>query len=84
MVQKFLSVALHTSGTISHVTIIYGTHFKMLISSIFFPFFWKFWLSESIGGKMTKNGPEWQNILSVALHISGTIHHMVIIYGAYV
>ena len=31
--------------------------------------------------EIKKNGPEWQKIMSVALHISGTIHHMIIIYG---
>ena len=27
--------------------------------------------------KRSKYGPKWQKILSVALHISGTIHHMI-------
>ena len=33
---------------------------------------------------MAKNSPEWQKILSVILHISGTIHHMIVIYVAHV
>ena len=34
------------------------------------------------GGKRTKNGPKWQKNLSVVLAISGTTHHMIVIYGA--
>ena len=35
-----------------------------------------------IGVKRAKNGREWQKIMSVALHISGTILHLIVIYGA--
>ena len=31
-----------------------------------------------------KNGPKWQTIMSVVLHISGTIHRMIVIYGTQV
>ena len=34
--------------------------------------------------KKQKNGPKWDQILSVALHISGTIHHMIFISGTHV
>ena len=44
---------------------------KMIISLAFFFIFFK-------------NGLEWQKIMFVALHISGTIHHVIVIYGAYV
>ena len=37
-----------------------------------------------LGGKKAKNGPKWQKILSVTLCISGTIHHMIVIYGTHV
>ena len=33
------------------------------------------------GVKREKNGPKWQKILSVVLHISGTIHQMIVICG---
>ena len=36
------------------------------------------------GGKSAKNGPKWQKIMSVKLHISGTVHHMIIVYGTHV
>ena len=32
------------------------------------------------GGKSTKIGPKWQKILSDALSISGSIHHVIVIY----
>ena len=35
------------------------------------------------GVKGQKNGPKWQKILCVALNISGTIHHMIVIYGTH-
>ena len=31
--------------------------------------------------KWQKNSPKQQKIMSVMLHISGTIHHMIVIYG---
>ena len=40
-----------------------------------------FWVVSGVKGK--KNGPKWQIILSVALHISGTIHHMIFINGTH-
>ena len=139
--QKIMSVALHISGTISHMTVIYSTHVKNdNISRIFFHFFkilifwvlwrqkckrwskmtkklslsclvsqetyiiWfkfmvyvckmiispggffifsKFWFFGLLGDKRAKNCPKWQKIPSVALHISGTIH-MIVIFGTYV
>ena len=46
---------------------------KTIISPIvFFQFFMTKW-----------NGPKWQKILSVALHISGTIFYMIDIYGTH-
>ena len=46
--------------------------------------FLKFSFFGMLVGKRAKNGPKWQKILSVALNISGTIHHMIVIYGAHV
>ena len=45
--------------------------------------FSKFWFFGLLGGKRGKNGTKWQKILSVAIHISGTIHHMTVIYGTH-
>ena len=39
-----------------------------------------FWVHR--GAKGQKMVPEWQKIMSVALRISGTIHHMIVTYGA--
>ena len=55
-----------------------------MISPGFFFFFdiFVFWTVRGVKGqKMVKDG---KKILSVALHISGTIHHMILIYGAHV
>ena len=49
----------------------------------FFFIFSKFWFSGLLGGNKAKNVPKWIKILSVALHISGTIHHMIFIYGTH-
>ena len=36
------------------------------------------------GGKREKNGPKCQKFLCVAPYISGTIYHMIFIYGTHV
>ena len=46
--------------------------------------FSKFWFFGLLGGSRGKNGPKWQKTLSFALYISGTIHHMILIYGTHV
>ena len=62
---------------------------KMIISpECFFSFskFWFCWLfgggKGGGGGIKGKNGPKWQKILFVTLRILGTMHHMIVIYGA--
>ena len=56
---------------------------KMIISSSIFFIFSNFWSFGLLGGSKGKiNSPKWQNILSLALQISGTIHQMTLIYGA--
>ena len=54
---------------------------KMIISPGAFFIFSSFWFFGLLGSVRAKNCPKWQNILSVALNISGTIHHMIVIYG---
>ena len=55
---------------------------KVMISpGILFSFFQNFNFSGCYRGKRAKNGPKWQKILSVAQHISGTMHHMIVTYG---
>ena len=41
----------------------------------------KFDFVDCLWGKKAKNDPKWQEILSVALHILRTIHHVIAIYG---
>ena len=46
-----------------------------------FSFFQNFDFLGCYGSKRAKNSPKWQKIMSVWLHISGTIYHMIIICG---
>ena len=41
-----------------------------------------FWVVRAKKG--AKNGPRWQKILSVALHISRIMHHSIVIFGTHV
>ena len=54
----------------------------------FFFFFFQFFkilIFRVVSGvKVQKNGPKWQKIMSIILYISGTIHHMIVIYGTHV
>ena len=34
-------------------------------------------------GRRARNGPKWQKIKSVSLPISGTVHHMIVIFGTH-
>ena len=72
------SVTHHISGTVHHLIIIFGTHFKMMISpGLFFFIFSKFWFFRVLGELKGKNSPKWEiTIASVTDHISGTIHHL--------
>ena len=36
------------------------------------------------GGERAKNGPKCHKVLSMILHISEIIYHMIVIYGAHV
>ena len=67
------------------VHMMYERVISLDIASIFFSKFWFSGLLERRrGGKRAKNGPKWQKNLSITLHISGTIHHMIVILGTYV
>ena len=56
---------------------------KMIISPDCFFIFSKFWFFWLLEGNSAKNGPKWQKILSTALHISGTIYQVTVIYGTH-
>ena len=36
------------------------------------------------GVKGQKNDPKWQKIMCVALHVLGSIYHMIVIFGTHV
>ena len=52
---------------------------KMMITPGIFSIFQNFDFLCCWWGKSAKNGPTWQKILSVVLHISGTMHHIIVI-----
>ena len=56
----------------------------MVVSPGVFLFLQNFGFLGFQGGKNAKNCPKWQKILSFTLHISGTIRHMIVIYGTHV
>ena len=57
-------------------------HMCNMISSVFFHFFKSFFFGV-IKGVKAKNGPKNDKKFSVILHISGTIHHMIVIHGTH-
>ena len=67
------------SGTIHHMIVVCGTQVKKNDISCLFFIFPKliFHVVSGIKGQKVT----WQRILSIALHISGRIHHMIVIFG---
>ena len=54
----------------------------MVISPGFFFFFFDIWIFQAVReGKGQKMAPDDKKVLSVALHISETIYHMIVFYG---
>ena len=76
------SVAYHISGTVHHLIIIFGTHVNWCYLQEFFSFsFWFFGLF----CKKQKISPKWKiKITSVTCYISGTVYHMIMIFGTLV
>ena len=56
---------------------------KMIISPGFFLFFSKFWIFGFLGGS---NGKKWPKMTKklVSLRISGTVPHMIMVFGTHV
>ena len=84
--QKILSVTLHVSGTIHHIIVIFGTPFSNdNISMRFFQFFkiLSFWFVRVVKGQKTVQNYKKFYLLHFISHISGTIHHMTVIYGTH-
>ena len=55
---------------------------RIICPDIFFIFFKILIFRIRGGGKRSKNGPKWQKNF-VCLLISGTVHHMIVIFGAH-
>ena len=82
--KKLCPSCLYISGTIHHMIFFYVTHvLKDNIPCVFVHFFQilifgvNSWVK---GQKMAQNDEK----LSVALHTSGSIHHMIVIFGSHV
>ena len=67
-----------------YIILSFVVHKCKMISPGVFLIFSKFWFFGLLGESNGKNGPKWQKTLSFALYISGTIHHMILIYGTHV
>ena len=79
--QKFLSITLHISETIHNMIFRYGTHVQSdNISRHYFHFFkiLIFWVLREVKGQKTVQNDKK---LCVVLHISGTMHYVIVIYG---
>ena len=75
-IRKLLSYSISLEPYI--IWFLFMVHMcKMLISPHYLFIFSKFliFLVRVVRGKREKNGPKLEKILSVTLHISGTIHH---------
>ena len=69
----------HTSSDINF----WYTYVKWWYLQVLFFIFSKFWFFWLLGGKRAKNGPKWKIITSVTHHISGTLHHLILIFGTH-
>ena len=65
-------------------------HLSKIMTSLHACFIlWKFWFPGLLGGGgwgeggIAKNSPKWQKI-SISFRISGTVHHMIVIFGTHV
>ena len=94
--NKKLDYIYHTSylrNSIAYDQDFLHTCVKWWYLQVFFPFFQNFDFQVVRGGrgggggaggcKRVKNGPKLQKIPFIALHISGTIHHVTVIYGTH-
>ena len=85
--MKIAFIMYHVSGRVLHTIIIFGTLMQSYMSRcvcLFCGCFSKFLLSRMLRCERAKIGPNWQKIMFVTLHISGIIHHMIVIFGTHV
>ena len=68
-------------SSIAHDHYFWCTCVKWWYLQVFFSGFQNFDFLSCKGGKRAKNGPKGQKKLSVAVHIAGSIHYMIVIYG---
>ena len=71
--NNYIRHALYLRNSIAYDHDFCYTSVKWWYLHAFFCCCWYFHFSGCYEGKRPKNGPRWQKVLSVALHISGTI-----------
>ena len=54
---------------------------KIISPGVFFNF--QILIFRVVRAERAKNGPKWQKILLVSLRISGTVYHMIVIFGTH-
>ena len=81
--QKILSFELHIWGTVHHMIVICVTQVWNDVISRQFLYFFKILIFRLLAGGRAKYGPKWQNIMSVSLRISGTVPHMIMVFGTH-
>ena len=82
--QKIMSVFFHISEAVHHMIVICVTQvWNDDISRVFFHFF-KILVFQFVSGVKGQKWPKMARILSIVLHISGTIHHKIFIYDTHV
>ena len=77
MTKKYVCYTPYLRNHVSYDCHLWYKSVKWYLS-VFFSFIPNFDFLGCWWGKRAKNVPKWQKIISVMLHISGTIHHMVI------
>ena len=85
MKNNYIHHALCLRNSIAYGHDFWYTCVKWWYLRVFFSLFWNFHFSGCMEGKKTKNSPKWKTaITSLTHHISGTVWHMIMIFGTLV
>ena len=78
--KNSVCLALYLRNHTSYDLNLRHTYVKGQYLQVFFLHFFQILI---FGVSIAKNGPKWQKTMSVALHISGSIHHMNVIFATH-
>ena len=85
MKNNYIRHALCLRNSIAYGHDFWYTCVKWWYLRVFFSLFWNFHFSGCVEGKKTKNSPKWKTaITSLTHHISGTVWHIIMIFGTLV